>query len=309
MRKKEYLTLQLGSDLREEIAYNNHAIPFSICIDHFDDYLNCQWPTHWHDEYEFVLVLHGSVIFTVCGGGNDSTDIVLSEGDGLFIGSACLHSAKAMPGTVAAGYVFSNAFFNMKPFEKVLRELLQPITDAAITYIKFEKEAASAEHILQTLSNLCHLPEDETGHELHCVELVLKLWRLLLQYILINESQIPRRTIEDSKEQRLKALVSYIHAHYSEPVTVETMAKHIGISRTECFRCFQSILRKTPVEYLTGYRLSMAASLLVNTQRTVSDIAESCGFPSQSYFGKLFRTHYGKTPKEYQKMSKGHLIV
>lgn len=300
MGRKEYLTLQLGADLREEIAYNNHAIPFSICIDHFDDYFNGQWPTHWHDEYEFVLVLQGSVVFTVCGGGNDSTDVVLAEGDGLFIGSACLHSAKAEPGTVAAGYVFSNAFFNMKPFETVLRELLQPITDAAITYIKFEKDASSAEHILQTLCTLCHLPEEETGHELHCVELVMKLWRLLLQYILSNESHIPRRTIEDSREQRLKALVSYIHAHYSEPITVEDMAKHIGISRTECFRCFQNILRKTPVEYLTEYRLSMAATLLLNTKRPIADVADACGFQSPSYFGKIFREHYGKTPKEYR---------
>ena len=304
MNEKAYLALQLGSDLREEIPYNNHSIPFSVCIDHFDDYRNNQWPTHWHDEYEFVLVLRGSVTFTVYGGNHNSTDIVLSEGDGLFIGAACLHSAKATPGTVAAGYVFSNAFFNIKPFEKVLRELLQPITDASITYIKFEKDAQSAAHILQTLNDLCHLPEEETGHELHCVELVLKLWRLLLQYILSNESQISRRITEDSREQRLKALVSYIHAHYSEPITVEDMAKHIGISRTECFRCFQRILKKTPMEYVTEYRLSMSSALLLNTQRPVADIAEACGFQSPSYFGKLFREAYGKTPKDYRKDSR-----
>lgn len=300
MGKKEYLALQLGADLREEIAYNNHTIPFSICIDHFDDYDNGRWPVHWHDEYEFVLVLQGSVTFTVFGSKNDSTNIVLSEGDGLLIGSACLHSAKAEPGTIAAGYVFSNAFFNMKPFETVLKKLLQPIADASVTYIKLEKETASAEPLLQVLKELCSLPEDEIGHELHCAELVFRLWRLLLQYIHSDQSAVAHRTVNDSKEQRLKAIVSFVHAHYSEPITVEDMAKHVGISRTECFRCFQSVLQKTPVEYLTEYRLSMAAAMLVNTGRTVADIAEACGFQSASYFGKLFRAHYGKTPKEHR---------
>lgn len=168
--------------------------------------------------------------------------------------------------------------------------------------IKFEKETASAESLLQVLRELCSLPEDEIGHELHCVELVFKLWRLLLQYIHSDQSAVAHRTVNDSKEQRLNALVSFVHAHYSEPITVEDMAKHISISRTECFRCFQRILQKTPVEYLTEYRLSMAAAMLVNTGRTVADIAESCGFQSASYFGKLFRERYKKHPKHIRKI-------
>lgn len=215
------------------------------------------------------------------------------------MGSACLHSAKAVPGTITAGYVFSNAFFDMKPFETVLRELLQPITDASITFIKFEKNTASAEPVLQVLGELCSLPE-EAGYELHCVELIFKLWRMLLRYICSNKAGIACRTAGDSKEQRLKALVSFVHAHYAETITVADMAKHIGVSRTECFRCFQSILQKTPVEYLTQYRLSMAAALLLNTKRPIAEIAECCGFQSPSYFTKTFREHYGKTPKAYR---------
>ena len=303
MEKKNYLALRLGADLREEIAYNNHNIPFSICIDYFDDYRNGRWPTHWHDEYEFVLVLKGSVTFTVCGGKDEMADIVLAEGDGLLIGSACLHSARAIPGTVAGGYVFSNAFFNMKPFETVLRDILQPITDAAITYILFGKNNDAAQPVLQTLRDLCEIPEAEAERELHCVELVFKLWRMLLQYLRGNGSVVCQQSVGDTKTQRAKEIVSFIHAHFAESVTVEAIARHIGISRTECFRCCQSILKKTPVEYLTEYRLAMAAALLVNTQRSVADIAAACGFQSQSYFGKMFRVQYGKTPKAYRRES------
>lgn len=301
MSKKEYLALQLRPDLREEIAYHSHSVPFSFGIDYFDDYRNNQWPAHWHDEYEFVVALRGCVTFTVYGGNQNSTDITLTEGDGLFIAAARLHSAKAMPGTVAAGYVFSNTFFNMKPFETVLQKTLAPVTNADITYIRLERANSSAIPVLQALEELRGLPEEETGYELHRVEQVFRLWRMLLQLVRSNDAEISRREAENSREQRLKDLVSYIYAHYSEPISVEAMARYAGVSRTECFRCFQSILGKTPIEYLTEHRLSVAATLLLNTRRPIADIAEACGFQSPGYFGKLFREVYGKTPKEYRK--------
>lgn len=301
MNKKNYLTLQLNDDLREEISYHNHTIPFSICIDSFDDYWKQEWTSHWHDEYEFNLVLEGKVTFTIYTNKKENVTVTLEKGDGIFINTNCLHSAKAIcSGTKTAGAVFSNAFFNIKPFETVLQDLLQPIINFNITHIKFHKEEEKSTEILTLLYTLSHLSTKETGYMLHCMELVFKLWRLLLVFITLEETQLQVKPIHDLKEQRLKELLSYIHAHYGEHITIEDMIKHTNISRTECFRCFQSILSKTPIQYLTDYRLSIAAMLLVTTQRPLSDIIYSCGFHNPSYFGKLFKEQYGTTPKKYR---------
>lgn len=87
-------------------------------------------------------------------------------------------------------------------------------------------------------------------------------------------------------------------------ISIDDMAKTACISRTECFRCFREILNKTPSEYLNEYRLAMAATLLSDTDKTLSDICYSCGFKSPSYFGKRFKERSGMSPKKYREKSK-----
>ena len=304
MNSTKLLTLQLKDDLREEIAYSNHSIPFSICIDYFDHYLNQEWNSHWHDEYEFGLVLEGRVEFTIYVGGKETLNTVLEKGDGIFVGSGFLHSVKALvPGTVMAGFVFSNAFFNIKPFETVMHNLIQPLVDYRISHVKFCKEDKDVHEILSAMDILCHIPKEEPRYELHCIEYVFRLWRLILDYITQIQDTFSANIPDTSREQRLKQMVSYIHAHYNDSLTIDDIAKYAGISRTECFRCFQGILHKTPTEYLTDYRLSMAGMLLTTTNCSLTDISESCGFSSPSYFGKKFKERYGISPKKYTKTS------
>lgn len=54
------------------------------------------------------------------------------------------------------------------------------------------------------------------------------------------------------------------------------------------------------IDYLNTYRLKMAANLLRGTDRTVTEIALSCGFNHLSYFSKTFLQTYGCTPTAYR---------
>lgn len=71
------------------------------------------------------------------------------------------------------------------------------------------------------------------------------------------------------------------------------------------FPLFSSGFGKIPVGYLTEYRLSMATTMLANSERTLADISYSCGFNSASYFGKLFREQCGVTPKVFREQIRG----
>lgn len=75
-------------------------------------------------------------------------------------------------------------------------------------------------------------------------------------------------------------MLSYIHSHYSEKLTIDEIASTASVSRTECFRCFHAILQKTPAKYLEEYRLSMSTSFLSNMELSISDISFMCGFNS-----------------------------
>ena len=50
------------------------------------------------------------------------------------------------------------------------------------------------------------------------------------------------------------------------------------------------------MEYLLDYRLRVADVLLGNSDRSVGEIAEACGFESTAYFCRCFKNHYGVSP-------------
>ncbi len=294
-------TLRVSENLREHISYGSHAIPLSICVDNFDDYFRKEWSCHWHDEFECGVVLKGTAEYRIYDGQEKSTVHKLQQGDGIFINTGCLHNAKGLePDTVVAGFVFPIAFFDIKPFENIHRQTILSIIESGITHLILNAADQNDRLLLSSMEEICAITGQEPGYELHCIEIVCRIWRLLTIRVLEKCKATPAPAVNKTGEQRLKEMVSFIHAHFSEHIGVDAIARAAAISRTGCFRCFQAILGKTPAEYLTEYRLSMATMLLANTDRTLSDISYACGFNSPSYFGKLFREQCGLSPKKYR---------
>ncbi len=292
-------TLQIGTDLREYFQYSCNFAPLTVCIDNFDDYFHKEWSCHWHDDIEFGIVQKGIVQFIIfCG--QEQFYKELHQGDGIFINSACLHSAKALvPDTVIAEFALPISFFQ-KHFGNLAHQIVQPVIKSEVTDSIFKVQNVDDKTLLSSIQEICFISDKEIGYELHFIEMVCKIWRLLTIRILQNKQTEKFSTTNRVQEQRMKQLLSFIHTYYSEHISIDDIAKSAAISRTECFRCFQTILKKSPTKYLTEYRLSMATMLLVNTDRTLSDISSSCGFNSLSYFGKVFREQCGLSPNKYR---------
>ena len=102
-------------------------------------------------------------------------------------------------------------------------------------------------------------------------------------------------------DEKMKAMMRYIHAHYPDTISVDRLAKEAHISKRVCYRLFRENLHMSPVGYMTAYRLRKACQRLAETDEPITQIAYSCGLGSSSYFGKLFREHYGCTPAAYRR--------
>ena len=296
----EYKTLQIAENFRENILYDSDSLALAVCSDHFDDYLHREWGCHWHDEFEFGLVLQGVVEYTIYNEYEQLSVHKISVGDGIFLNAGCFHSVKGLePGTVMAGIILPTNFFNTESFRTTYHQNIYPILESRTECLVFAQNNPSNAAILSGLKDLYEINKTEQTYELHCMEAVCKISRLLAEQISANKS--PLTPISKSTQtKRLQKIMTFIHAHYGERISADDMARAAAISRTEVFRCFQTVLRKKPVEYLTEYRLSIATILLASTDRTLSDISISCGFNSASYFGKVFREHHGISPKKYR---------
>ena len=295
----ELKSLILQKNLREEIIYNNYSLPLASCTDNFDDYLQNEWSCHWHDELEFGIIQKGCAQFTIYKD-KETTTHILNPGDGIFINSGCLHSARSLaPDTVISEFVISAAFPG-QILRNISEQYSDPITTTAVTHCIFNHSLSKEEPLLSGIRELCFILEEEPDAVLHIVEIVCRIWRLLTCHIIEIEETGALNSVNQAQEERLKQMLSYIHSHYSEKITVNQIAASASVSRTECFRCFHVILKKTPAEYLEDYRLSMSIVFLSDQERSISDIAMICGFNSISYFCKRFRERYGTSPNKFK---------
>lgn len=80
---------------------------------------------------------------------------------------------------------------------------------------------------------------------------------------------------------------------------VEDLAKALAIGRTQLYRKLRAVVDYTPKDYLREFRLKRAKKLL-DDQMRVGQVAEQCGFRSQSYFSSCFSARFGETPKQFQ---------
>jgi len=100
--------------------------------------------------------------------------------------------------------------------------------------------------------------------------------------------------------QAIRAAVAYIDDHFREKLSIETLASISNMSRSAFRRAFTSIMETTPGAYITTIRINNARKLLSETSKTISDIAEECGFYDQSHFTKAFIRLRHQSPGEYR---------
>lgn len=97
-----------------------------------------------------------------------------------------------------------------------------------------------------------------------------------------------------------EACRNYISRHYREKLYLEDVAEKIGISASYLSRRFSRDMGISFQEYVTRVRIDRASNMLRYSELTLAQIAEYVNFPSQSYFGRVFREHMNMTPRQYR---------
>lgn len=99
----------------------------------------------------------------------------------------------------------------------------------------------------------------------------------------------------------LKKAITYIKDHYSEPIRLDDLCKASFISKQMIIRYFNKHLGKSPLVYITEYKIDLIKSLLISSNDvSIKEICVIFGFDDQCYFSRIFKKYTGKSPKEYR---------
>lgn len=95
--------------------------------------------------------------------------------------------------------------------------------------------------------------------------------------------------------------ISYIQNHITEALTVEEIAKYVGLNRTYLSTLFKKHTGLSPLKYVQAFRLTKAKYLLESSTLPVYSIAYSCGYQNAEALIKIFRQRYQISPSAYRK--------
>ena len=94
--------------------------------------------------------------------------------------------------------------------------------------------------------------------------------------------------------------IRYMEEHYSDPIRLEDVARHIGRTPNYTSYLVRSATGLTVVEHLTAIRIKNACSLLAYSSVPIEEVARSCGFSDVAYFCRVFKNSVGITPNRYR---------
>ena len=83
---------------------------------------------------------------------------------------------------------------------------------------------------------------------------------------------------------------------YSERFTVDSLADACRVSKYHFCRIFKAATGVSAIHYLNEHRLKIADTMLQNTTMSVSEVASLCGFDDVSYFSRIYKKQFNKTP-------------
>ena len=297
---KQIRNIELKENTNEELlpGYTPKFPYIASCVE-LSKYAKPYVPWHWHKPVELFYIKSGCLEYTTPNG-----HYIFEKGAGGLINSNVLHASRIVSSDgddVELIHIFDPSFISGETGSLMESKYILPLTTAPnLEIIALNPALPAHKPILSMICQSFELPENEWGYEFRLRETLTRIWLELLQLTNANAT-FTKAFVKQSNDEKIKSLMIYIHEHFQENITIDHLSNACHLSRRTCFRLFQEKLHMSPVEYIRDYRLQRARRLLLETDHSVTAIAQFCGLGSSSYFGKVFREHFGCSPVQYRK--------
>lgn len=102
-------------------------------------------------------------------------------------------------------------------------------------------------------------------------------------------------------DEIMQRAARYIIKNYSSNITLDFISEYSGISSSYFSKKFKQVTGFGFKEFITGVRIKRACELLIESEKSITDIAFECGFNDSNYFGDTFKKVKGVSPANYRK--------
>lgn len=287
--------LTVMQDGSERIHYRDPSIPIYVSRGDLSTFPGMAALCHWHEDAELLLPLKGHLAYSVNGQRAD-----VPEGGAIFVNARQMHYGYSADGTNCRYVCVTFRPQLLCACEEIAKRYVLPVlTSPGVTHIVLRPSDPACQPVLDAIRRLDALGgEDAPGVELEQLSCIFTLWRGLYQ---LCAGQLSGAASADANVLTQRRMLEFIRLHFGERITLEDIAASGGVCRTRCCQLFKRYLNRTPNDYLNSFRLEKGMELLRETDMTITEIADACGFCSSSYFTELFTRQKGLPPSAYRK--------
>lgn len=135
---------------------------------------------------------------------------------------------------------------------------------------------------------------------------------LLIEFInLFRGDKISTGDITLSKERAdaISAAVAYLLKNYSKKITIDELCRVSAMSRRVFTNSFKIVTGCTMVDFLTRMRLDKSRYFILFTDKSCTEIAETCGFCDKAHFSRTFLKYYGMSPIQFRNSRREEAII
>lgn len=105
------------------------------------------------------------------------------------------------------------------------------------------------------------------------------------------------------RDPQVGKALALLHAHPGRPWTVDELAGEVAMSRSALGQRFTDLIGEPPMQYLTHWRLALAARSLRSGAETVGRVAERYGYESEAAFNRAFKREFGMPPASWRRQA------
>ena len=245
--------------------------------------------SHYHNKhYEICCILKGKATYYI----DNASRIDINQGEFIFLDKKAVHMSIEDESHECERIIinFNDQFLRMFTLSS---HFLNQIFTEKIFRIPLE-------HKSEIVSILNELVYESDYNSLFSTNLVnCNVYRLLVALYRISTNTDFSKTLPPNPI--IEAATKYICQNYSQNITLNDVAEHCYVSPSYLSRLFKKIIGVTFVKHLASIRIQNASLLLMETQKSLTEISQVCGFNSQSHFCSVFKEVKGVSPTELRK--------
>lgn len=242
---------------------------------------------HYHEEYELYYMLDGGTTYFI-----DGEIFSINKGDFVFIPKGLSHN------TDNQNYRYNERIlisFREEIFHENQQFILEELAKTRVVYVP-DTHLPVLESLLFKIE--AEYVQSEKGKEVLLDLYIQEVLTLLYRY------KCERKSVIQESDKIVYTISEYIGKNYGQDITLKSLSKDFAISEGYLSRKFKAVSGLGVNQYITYVRISHAEKLLRDSDLSVTEIAEKCGFCGSTYFSSVFRKVKGVPPLTYRKQER-----